>query len=223
MEHNHEKQIIKTADGSNTIFIPSLNETYHSKFGALQESEHVFVGLGFRSQLLKELNILEIGFGTGLNAILTLAEAIKRKIKVHYCTFELYPLDREFVKSLDYQTLFDNSLAGYFQRMHEAPWNKTTLLHPLFRLEKMNADAISFAFPQNINVIYLDAFAPDVQPELWTQEMMHKYYQCLNAQGVLVTYSTKGIVKSRLTEAGFSIQKMNGPAGGKREVLRAVK
>ena len=215
-----------TADGSYTLFVPELNEHYHSINGAIQESEQVFIhnGLHHVPACLKETNLLEIGFGTGLNALLTVLEAKKQRRKINYVAVEPEPLDQEFIEILNYATIIDTTeAAGYFKKLHEAGWVYPAFLSDYFILNKIQArlEDISLRDDQ-FHLVYFDAFGPDVQPELWTEQIFAQLYKCLKPDGILVTYSCKGTVKRSLKAAGFEIEKLPGPAG-KREVLRAMK
>ena len=222
-----EEFILKTtADGSQTLFVPSLNEHYHSIHGAVQESEIVFLqnGLRFTAKKLEVINLLEIGFGTGLNALLTAIEAKKLKIRVNYVGIDPYPLPAEIAKKLNYvEHIGSPEALGYFNKLNEAHWSYPSFLSDYFVLNKIHAALEEVSFKENsFNLVYFDAFGPDVQPEMWTEHIFGILYKCLAEGGILVTYSCKGTVKRALKKAGFSIEKLPGPAG-KREVLRAKK
>lgn len=220
------KRLIITGDGSNTLFEPNLNEHYHSTNGALQESELVFLHYGFRclDANLPEINLLEVGFGTGLNALLTVMEAKKQRRKVNYVAVEPYPVENEFIEKLNYpENIGTPEALGYFRKLHGAGWDYPSFLSDYFILSKIKATLAEISLRENqFHLIYFDAFSPAAQPELWTEEIFQKLYKCLNINGILVTYSCKGDVKRSLKAVGFTIEKLPGPAG-KREVLRAVK
>lgn len=219
-----KKEIILTADGSKTIFIPELDECYHSKNGALAESMHIFINTGYRyaAENKKSLNILEIGFGTGLNALLTLIETLKDKCVVDYLGIEPYCLGKQQLEELDYPELTGVPGANlYFEELHKtssanAVTENFTISVSEKKLEEINLEKSFF------DLVYFDAFAPDVQPELWQPEIFDKMAASMKKCGILVTYSCKGDVKRALKAAGFSIEKLPGPPG-KREFLRAVK
>lgn len=221
------KRILQTtADGSYTLFVPELNEHYHSTNGALQESELVFIhnGLHHLPPCIKEINLLEVGFGTGLNALLTIIEAKKQKRRINYVAIEPYPVEIEIIEKLNYAEIIGSTEAeGYFKKLHSAGWSYPSFLSDYFIISKIQAalDQIVLRDTQ-FNLVYFDAFGPEVQPELWTEEIFAKLYACMVTNGILVTYSCKGTVKRALKAAGFTIEKLPGPAG-KREVLRAVK
>ncbi|MDR0581404.1 MAG: tRNA (5-methylaminomethyl-2-thiouridine)(34)-methyltransferase MnmD [Prevotellaceae bacterium] len=221
-------QIITTADGSHSLFIPALNEHYHSTNGALQEALHVFIGAGLKYVAEKFsrtcINVLEIGFGTGLNALLTLLEAQNRKMPVFYEAVEKYALPATTVARLNYTTLIPPENSPYFSKIHEAKWNEETLVAgnspTSYTLLKKLQDLSDYRPCRMFDVIYFDAFAPAVQPELWTTAVFKKLHGCLNTGGILVTYSAKGTVKTALREAGFLVERLPG-AAGKRHMLRA--
>jgi tRNA U34 5-methylaminomethyl-2-thiouridine-forming methyltransferase MnmC len=220
-----ERQIIKTADGSDTVEIPELNVSYHSKHGAIQESMHVFIEAGFRywsgrSQRPDPLNIFEMGFGTGLNAFLTAIEAMKKGIKVYYEAVEQFPLSEEEVDCLNYTSVLNNE--DLFWQIHKCKWNQEIVLNNFFTLKKVNENLINYSTNQLFSVVYYDAFAPTAQPELWTEEVFKKLHSILLPGGVLVTYCSKGSVRQAMKARGFSIEKIPGPPG-KREMVRAIK
>lgn len=215
-----------TADGSHTLFVPELKEHYHSTNGSLQESKQVFIenGLNHVPNCLKEINLLEIGFGTGLNALLTVLESKKQRRKINYVAVEPEPVDMEIIKTLNFPEIIGGTEAsGYFRKLHDAGWVYPSFLSDYFIISKIQAKLEDITLrDQQFHLVYFDAFGPDVQPELWTEQIFDQLYKCMKPDGVLVTYSCKGIVKRALKSAGFSIEKLPGPAG-KREVLRAVK
>lgn len=219
-------KLIVTADGSSTLYVEELNEHYHSTFGAIQESKHIFIEAGLKYQLkcFKQIKLLEIGFGTGLNALLTLEENLKIPIKIDYWGIEPFPVKSEFVEALNYGTVLkSNLLSTYFFRIHEIVWNRKIKLTPNFALKKIKETIENVKLSdQYFNLVYFDAFGPNVQSEIWTEDIFKKIYKAMQSGGVLVTYSVKGIVKRALKSAGFKIEKLPGPIG-KREFLRASK
>ena len=220
-------KIIITADGSNSIYVEDLNEHYHSIHGAIQESMHIFIQSGLLCEQLsnlQEINILEIGFGTGLNTLLTYFAALKNQKNIHYTTIEKYPLKWEEVQQLNYPDLLEYPHSkNVFKRIHEISWEKAKTVSEGFILCKHEQSALEIPYPPNaFDLVYFDAFAPDVQAELWSEELFKKIYNSMKTNGILVTYSTKGIVKRALKNVGFQIEKLPGPKG-KREILRAKK
>lgn len=225
------KRIIeKTDDGSATLFVPELNEHYHSTKGARTESQHIFIDMGLKASTATSPRVLEIGFGTGLNAWLTLKEAESSCREVHYTGLELYPLAWEMVEQLGYiPSCEQQHAAELFKQLHTAAWEKEIQLTPHFTLLKQETDANLLKAETDINklssfdVIYFDAFAPEKQPEMWSQELFNRLYVLLNKDGILTTYCAKGIIRRMLQAAGFFVERLPGPPGGKREILRARK
>ena len=206
-------QIEQTVDGSQTLFVPELNEHYHSVKGALTESEHIFIQMGLKHSSVEAPHVLEIGFGTGLNAFLTLLTADTDQRNIHYTTLERYPVTPALIEQLTYPELICPERKDDFQALHQAAWNTDVQLTPYFTLHKVETDFTS----------YTDAFAPEKQPEMWTQSLFDTLYQQLNPQGILTTYCAKGAVRRMLQAAGFTVERLPGPPGGKREILRATK
>lgn len=218
-----KREIIITKDGSTTIHLPDWNETYHSKFGAIQEAEHVFIKNGL--DLFKESNIsiLEIGFGTGLNAFITLLEAEKRKQIINYVGVEAYPVLNEEIKSLNYsKELNVEEKQELFIKLHETEWEKENLITKNFLLKKRKQFFDKIDDVDTFDLIYFDAFGFRVQPELWSEEIFDKMYKALKKGGVLVTYACRSSIKNAMLSVGFTIEKLPG-APGKREMLRAKK
>ena len=219
-------ELLITGDGSHTLHVPGLHENYHSVYGAIAESRHIFIGAGlnFVIQKNKRVKILEIGFGTGLNALLTYIESVKDDIYVNYTSIELFPLAEKVYSKLNYAEMIDfPGAADVFRQIHSCPWNKKIQLSDNFHLHKIHASLSDYQpGKEEFDLVYFDAFGPDVQPEMWSQEVFMKMAIALNTNGVLVTYSTKGTVKRNLETEGFSIEKLPGPEG-KREILRAMK
>ncbi|MBN1415787.1 MAG: tRNA (5-methylaminomethyl-2-thiouridine)(34)-methyltransferase MnmD [Bacteroidales bacterium] len=217
-------EIVITGDGSHTIFHCSLNEHYHSTFGAITESKHVFIRNGLHCVSKDPVTIFEVGFGSGLNAYLAFLDARQHKRSVTYYTIEKYPLDFNVVQQLNYPSLLsaEESNKLLFYTLHETGWEKPIAVTSFFRLYKIKADLISFDPFFYFDVVFYDAFAPDKQPEMWTVEIFRRLYNRLNPGGILTTYCVKGEVKRNLKEAGFGIKKIPGPPG-KREMLKAIK
>jgi len=218
-----QHQIQPTADGSNTLFMPGLGETYHSKHGALQEALHVFIQAGFHVTTADSLRILEIGWGTGLNALLTWAEAHKTQRKVSYTGIEAYPVPWDLAQTMNYPQWVDiDGSAELFEQMHLMPWGEKQELDAHFSLEKQQMLFEEIRFDPQFDMIYFDAFGARVQPWLWEQPIFEKMYAALVDGGVLVTYAAKGSVRRAMIEVGFLVERLPGPPG-KREMLRAIK
>lgn len=214
-------QLVATADGSHTLFNPAFEAHYHSVHGALQESQHIFIELGLKPALVaaeSPLYVFEMGFGTGLNALLTYIEATRHQKPVYYVSLEAYPVLYSQAQQLNYGQVLDSEL---FLSLHESPWDSPVVLSPYFTLEKHHTLLQNFETSHRFGVVYYDAFAPAAQPELWTQEVFEKIASWLNPNAHLTTYCSKGYVQRNLKAAGFRIQKHPGP-GRKREVLRAI-
>lgn len=217
------RQLIITEDGSHTIHIPELNEHYHSIHGAIQESNHIFIksGLEYFTNT-KEINILEVGFGTGLNVFLTCVEAFTKNIQINYTTIEKYPLTIDEIENLNYADKFDEEQKKHFQQIQSAKWGAYKEINTNLKLKKINTDLINYTPDSKYNLVYFDAFGPDIQPKLWTESVFKKMYNCMSIGGVLVTYSAKGQVRRNMQSAGFTVERLPGPPG-KREMLRASK
>ncbi len=224
-------KIISTKDGSITLFVPELNEHYHSVHGAIQESQHIFIQAGMEHFLStypglisagRPLHILEAGFGTGLNAWLTLLQASKRQRDVVYHSIEKYPLSREETSVLNYPEMTADGEKTLFDALHRSPWDTEQSITPHFTLCKHRDDFRNIRFSSLFDLVYFDAFNPEVQPHLWTAEVFGHFYEALQPGGFLVTYCVKGIVKQALRSVGFTVKRLPGPPG-KREMLRATK
>lgn len=214
------REFIRTEDGSTTLYVPELNEHYHSVHGAIQESLHIFVRAGIEYCGRNPLRILEAGFGTGLNAYLTLIHAGENNLQVTYHSFEKYPLTTEEAARLNYRQLTGGP--DLFDTLHACEWGKEIGITPFFTLCKHQADFHQADFDAQFDLVFFDAFNPDVQPHLWTAEIFQKFHRALKPGGILVTYCVKGIVKQALRSTGFTLKRLPGPPG-KREMLRAVK
>jgi tRNA U34 5-methylaminomethyl-2-thiouridine-forming methyltransferase MnmC len=224
-----QRDLILTKDGSHTIAVTGMpgSVTYHSIHGAIQESMHVFIEAGLNSvrplEATRGLNIFEIGFGTGLNALLTYIEAEKTKQIIHYAAVDLYPLEENEITTLNYcKQLERQDLFHIFLQMHSCEWERDTQLSETFYLHKTKQDLQDYKNSGFYDLIYFDAFAPNIQPELWTKNIFEKIYSILNTNGILVTYCSKGDVRRNMMAAGFIVEKMEGPPG-KREMIRARK
>lgn len=233
-----ERKIIITADGSSTIYLPEWDEPYHSKHGAIQEAYHVFIKHGLEYYYSKEelqyysefseksnrvISILEIGFGTGLNAFITAIECEKRNVSIGYHGVEAYPvLENDIVKMNYISALNVEEKASFFEKIHQVSWEETHKITPDFLLTKQNKFFSEIADLNKFNIVYFDAFGARVQPELWTEAIFKKMYDALQPNGILVTYSAKGSVRRALQTVGFTVERLPGPPG-KREMLRATK
>ncbi|MEX0313480.1 MAG: tRNA (5-methylaminomethyl-2-thiouridine)(34)-methyltransferase MnmD [Allomuricauda sp.] len=218
-----KRRIITTGDGSKTIQIEDWDEQYHSKHGAIQEAYHVFIKYGLRLFKDDKINILEIGFGTGLNALITLLESKKQGLQINYVGVEAYPVSMKEVNELDYcHQLAVEHCKDTLSAMHESPWEKKVEIASDFMLEKQQKDFRSINEDNLFNLVYFDAFGARVQPELWTEEIFAIMRRALKPSGVLVTYAAKGSVRRAMQEVGFTVERLPGPPG-KREMLRAVK
>lgn len=218
-------RIIRTEDGSTSLYDDNLKESYHSKFGAINESMHVFIDAGLnRISKLDTINILEIGLGTGLNALLTCLFCEEQSIQINYCAIEPYPIEKKIYNQLNFgKCLKNKNTRKYFNIIHEATWGQENNIHGNFKITKFKEKLSEFETPINYyNLIYFDAFSPDIQPELWTLNNFIKIYESLKQDGILVTYCAKGQVRRDLETAGFLTERLPGPAG-KREILRATK
>ena len=218
-------EIQHTDDGSSTLFVPELDEHYHSVKGAYTEALHIYRDCAYlytseRSATRhRPLRLLEIGFGTGLNAVVT-AMVSTSDSSVHYISLEKYPVEPQLVNKLGYDTLVD---APLFEAIHTAPWEQATAITPHFTLEKRCCDLLTAPLPHDIDIVYFDAFAPEKQPEMWSAEVFARIHQAMRPGGVLTTYCAKGAIRRLLQSTGFTVERLAGPIGGKREILRAVK
>lgn len=217
-------KIITTQDGSHSLLHEQLNETYHSIHGAIQESNHVFIknGLGFVKSLGKsEIQILEIGFGTGLNALLTIQHALTNNQIIRYTTLEAFPIEEEVWSQLNYAVSPESRV--WFEKLHRADWNEWVELSPTFHLRKLHTTLQGAMLEDDqYDLIYFDAFAPNKQPDIWELRMLDKVARSMKAGGVFVTYCAKGQLKRDLQSLNLEVESLPGPPG-KREMVRAIK
>jgi tRNA U34 5-methylaminomethyl-2-thiouridine-forming methyltransferase MnmC len=217
-------EIILTDDGSTTIYLPEWKECYHSTHGALNESNHIFIEAGLKYVLSRsnDIRILEVGFGTGLNAFLTAING--SGYTIYYIGLEPFPLNDAEISLLNYDKLsWYDVHSSIFEKIHQCPWEKDFQLSKTFTLLKIQQKIEEAILPEDhFDLVYFDAFAPMVQPEMWQKDIFAKIFRLLKTEGVLVTYSSKGDVKRALKESGFTIEKLPGPKG-KREFCRATK
>ncbi len=217
---SQKAQIVTSKDGSHTLFVPDLNEHYHSVNGAIQESLHVFIEAGLNQIVKKDINILEFGFGTGLNAFLTAVKSHNKNIIFH--TLEKYPIDLNIINTLNYKDAFKGKYNDIFIKIHNCNWEQQENISDAFSIKKTQCDFKTIELKNQYDLIYFDAFAPDIQPNLWTKEIFEKAYNALNSGGILTTYCAKGVVRRTMQEVGFKVERLPGPPG-KREMLRATK
>lgn len=218
-----KKEVVLTSDGSSSIYLPDWDESYHSKHGAIQEAKHVFIERGFQKCDKNPIHILEIGFGTGLNAFLTLNEAILQNKEVFYTGIEAYPVSSDIVAALNYPNIIEKGkFESYYNEMHESPWEKLIEFHTFFKLKKRHQFFQDIEDVDAYDLIYFDAFGFRVQPELWSETIFRKMYNALKNEGILVTYACRTPIKKAMEAVGFTTEKLAGPPG-KREMLRACK
>ena len=230
-------QLEETEDGSLTLYTPRFGEHYHSTHGAVQESAHIYLGLGLRQRLKHwaepegaALRCFEVGFGTGLNALLSWREAERSHQLIHYYSIERYPIPAELYRQLHYELSTADALSttgcaedshSSLMRLHEAAWDEDVTLSRYFVLHKISGDLNALPFPSALDLVYYDAFSPESQPELWREELFTQLRRCCRPGAILTTYCAKGEVRRRLERSSFSVERLPGPPG-KREVLRAT-
>lgn len=219
-----EKVFMITEDGSQTVYLPEMDEHYHSIHGAVGESLHIYIEQGLLFSGKKTLTVLEIGFGTGLNAFLSYAYAQKENLHINYCSLEKYPLSEQEYGLLNYPKIIFPEYAQTFNHLHEAEWNTTEKISDNFHLNKVHEDLLTFQFEEipKFDVVFYDAFAPGKQPEMWSDEILHRVAASVKKDGILVTYCAKGAVRRTLSAAGFNMERIPGPKG-KKEILRGKK
>lgn len=216
-------QLIQTSDNSHTIYLPEMDETYHSQNGAMAESLHVYIeaGLNHIAKTKDAIRIFEFGFGTGLNALLSWIETEKNQKQVFYDTVEKYPLPAEIHTQLNYDEQANGN--GKLTKLHEANWGEQIIFDSAFRFQKTACDILDFPFPSSFyDVVYYDAFGPSKQAEVWEMTIVEKVCRAIAPNGVLVTYCSQGQFRRNLKSLGFEIEKLAGPVG-KREITRATK
>jgi tRNA U34 5-methylaminomethyl-2-thiouridine-forming methyltransferase MnmC len=215
-------KLIKTSDGSHTIYVPEMDEHYHSIHGAVQESSFIFINNGFDFCKASPVSIFEVGFGTGLNALLTAIKSSDGDREVNYTSIEKHPLDKNIISSLNHYDFAGKNGRQIFDLIQSSEWNKWNNICHNFNLKKIEGDLTDEIPADTYDLIYFDAFGPDKQPEMWTREIFEKISLVTNRNGVLVTYSAKGEVKRNLKACGFDVTLLPGPPG-KRQIIRAVK
>ena len=214
--------IKKTLDGSHTIYVPEIGEHYHSVNGAVQESRHVFIDAGLKVCEKNEIHIFEIGFGTGLNAFLAFLEAEQSGKNIIYTAVELYPLTEDETNQLNYSEYIGKGMEEQFRAIHAAKWNIETKISSHFAIKKNLEDFTVYDLQEKYDVIFFDAFSPEKQPEMWTENIFSRLYEHCNAGAILATYCAKGAVRRAMQTAGFFVERLPGPSG-KREILRGIK
>ena len=221
-----KREILNTGDGSTTIHLPEWNEQYHSKHGAIREAAHVFIDMGLKKVLESqptEIFILEIGFGTGLNALVTWQEIKDKIVKINYTGAEAYPVSLDEIEKLNFATLInDPGAEDIFKLLHTLEWEKKMPVTPSFSFLKQKKFFSEITDTSRHDLIYFDAFGARVQPELWTEEIFEIMFRALRPGGILVTYAAKGSVRRAMQTVGFTVERLPGPPG-KREMLRATK
>ena len=214
-------KLVITNDGSHSIFNPEVNETYHSKHGAIVEAEYVFIKNGLLAENKKQFSILEVGFGTGLNALLTAQKAQQKKIAINYHGIELYPVPKESYIQLNFTELIGEEKSKLLN-LHECNWEEEHVINKFFKLTKNEIALENYTSKTKFDIIYFDAFSPEKQAELWTAEIFQNMYDLLKEDGFLITYCAKGVVKRTMKAVGFEIVVLDGPPG-KRQMTRANK
>lgn len=220
-----QRKVITTGDGSKTLFIPEMDEQYHSLNGAITESQHVYIEKGYLHNQSPEPVVLEIGFGTGLNALLTALKAEEKTRKTTYITLEKYPIEPDEVRQLNYGGIISEKRANeLYTALHQCDWNLQINISPYFSLLKLKTDLTQFSFTglPPVDVIYFDAFGPDKQPEMWNETIFKKLFTSSSPNANLVTYSAKGEIRRRMERSGYLSERLPGPPG-KRQMLRATK
>lgn len=212
----------QTLDGSHTIYIPEMDEHYHSTNGAVQEARHIYISKAYNFSQASQPVVFEVGFGTGLNALLTALEAERLRRNTLYVSIEKYPIGNEEWQMLNYPQLIGNKCDTLFFSLHSAEWNKKISISPFFTLWKIHADISDFPQIPMADVIYFDAFAPNKQSSMWTMEIFEYLFTHTSHNGVLTTYCAKGEVRRSLQSVGYHVERTDGPPG-KREMLRGIK
>ncbi len=218
-------QLFTTADGSHSLLSGQYDVSFHSRFGAIGETRHVFIQAALLHKALhqSQLAVLGMGFGTGLNAYMSLLAAVQQHLQIDYHAIEAFPIDPLQARQLNYPRLLEaDPLGSYFYQLHDCPWDIPQPISPNFTFTKRKMHFENIPFDQSFDIIYYDAFAPDAQPELWTESMLARCFKALLPGGVLTTYCAKGAVKRALKAVGFELESLAGPPG-KREMTRATK
>ena len=217
-------QLKISSDGSHTLYRPDIDETYHSIHGAIQESEHVFIKTGLAPLVKKKgmITILEMGLGTGLNALLTANYSYIAKQQIHYIGLEAFPVEKELIEKLNYVNLIGGASQKYFNAIHDLDWGRVGVINNYMTLQKVEQKLEDYIPRKGIDLVYFDAFGPNFQAEVWDINLFDKLFNYMNFNSVLVTYCAKGKVRRDLQAVGFTVERLPGPPG-KREMLRATK
>lgn len=219
-QENNNVELRLSKDGSHTLYVAALDEHYHSINGAVQESMHVFIDAGLSQVKSDKINVLEFGFGTGLNAFLTAVCSADKEI--HYQSMEKYPVANDVISNLNYGELYEGKYSQLLSNLHQLSWEIEQQVNDRFYLLKQQCDFKTVELEQRFHLIYFDAFAPEVQPNLWTKEIFLKAYNSLLPGGILTTYCAKGVVRRIMQDVGFKVERLPGPPG-KRQMIRAIK
>lgn len=215
-------KLVITEDGSHTLFVPELNEHYHSVYGAIQESDFIFIKCGLDYCTTNPVRIFEVGFGTGLNAFLTFISATSQNREIEFTSIENNPLPKNLIDSLNYKDMVSKEVSRAFEHLHSCSWNVTNRISKNFTLFKIKADLTEYEVKGKFDLVYFDAFGPDKQPEMWSDEVFKKISGITDINGIFVTYSAKGSVQRILKKHGFKVDLLPGPPG-KRQIIRAIK
>lgn len=218
-----KREIVATNDGSTTIYIPDMDENYHSTHGAIQEALHVFIENGLKTINKKNISVFELGFGTGLNALLSLQFAKENSRNIFYHGIEAFPVEKQLIDSLNYVDLTGANFQSEFDTLHHSAWLKKNQISSNFEILKTQSKIEDFELGrEKYDIIYFDAFGFRAQPEMWKMSILQKMYNLLNRGGVMVTYAARGQFKRDLKFLGFEVESLPGPPG-KREMTRAIK
>jgi tRNA U34 5-methylaminomethyl-2-thiouridine-forming methyltransferase MnmC len=218
----HPTKIILTGDGSNSLFSEKFNENYHSCFGAITESRHIFINNGLMRVSADQIQIFEVGFGTGLNCLLTFLKIYNSYQQVRYDTIEPFPIAPSILSNLNYPLFLEDEADKIYNSIISSTWDNLITINSSCKLKKIKQNIEDFEFINSYHLVYFDAFSPTIQPEMWSEDIFKKLFDAMLPEGILLTYSCKGIVKRALKAVGFSIFKLPGPPG-KREFLLAKK
>ncbi len=217
-----KRVIQKTLDGSTTLYVYELDEHYHSTNGAIQEAQHIYIEKAYNHSLVKNPVVFEVGFGTGLNTLMTALEAQRTKRETHYISIEKYPLSAEEVSCLNYTTLFGKESEQLFTDIHNCEWNVESRITDYFYLTKIQGDLTTLPEIPMADIVYFDAFAPNKQESMWSEAIFRHLFAHINVGGVMTTYCAQGKVRRLLQAVGFEVERTDGPIG-KREMLRATR
>ncbi len=217
-----KREIILTEGGSNSIYLPEMDETYHSTHGSIQEAQYVFLKNGIHRVFSSELSVFEVGFGTGLNALISLIHSSEKQ-KIHYHSIEAFPVEMELIEKINYCSILGEEYKNDFFKMHSVEWGSAHQISTAFSLLKIQEKIQGYSLNEKFyDIIFFDAFGPRAQSEMWTEEILAKMYKGLKKGGFLTTYCAQGQFKRNLKSVGFSVEAIPGPPG-KREMTLAWK